>query len=67
MFPLLREVMSIARRLLREREQAVREISRLHEQMVEAHDDILLLHAYADENFSARDRDEGDGQSMPKR
>ncbi|RXG73675.1 Synphilin-1, partial [Armadillidium vulgare] len=62
-----KEVMSIARRLLREREQAVREISRLHEQMVEAHDDILLLHAYADENFSARDRDEGDGQSMPKR
>ena len=52
--------MSVARRLLRERDEAVRDLSKLHEQMVEAHDNIIMsLQVLAEENSAMRDRVNG--------
>ncbi|XP_064089445.1 uncharacterized protein LOC135203590 [Macrobrachium nipponense] len=52
-----KEVMSVARRLVKEREEVMRELSRLHDHMVEAHDNIIMaLQVLAEENNSLRDR-----------
>lgn len=59
--------MSIARRLLREREEAVRELSRLHEQMVETHDHILSLHTFGEDAYAPRNRNEGVEESQAQR
>ncbi|XP_045611246.1 uncharacterized protein [Procambarus clarkii] len=63
-----KEVLSVARRLVKEREEVVRELSRLHEHMVEAHDNIIMaLQVLAEENNSLRDRVNGVRQSTHAR
>ncbi|KAG7160098.1 Synphilin-1-like [Homarus americanus] len=63
-----KEVLSVARRLVKEREEVVRELSRLHDHMVEAHDNnIMALQVLAEENNSLRDRVNGVRQSTHAR
>ena len=62
-----REVLGVARRLVKEREEVVRELSRLHDHMVEAHDTIVALRVLAEENNSLRDRVNGVRQSTHAR
>ncbi|XP_071523053.1 uncharacterized protein [Panulirus ornatus] len=63
-----KEVLSVARRLVKEREEVVRELSRLHDHMVEAHDNIIMaLQVLAEENNSLRDRVNGVRQSTHAR
>lgn len=57
----------MARRLVKEREDVMRELSRLHDHMVEAHDTILALRVLAEENNSLRDRVNGVRQSTHAR
>ncbi|KAK4304414.1 hypothetical protein Pmani_023640 [Petrolisthes manimaculis] len=63
-----KEVLGVARRLVKEREDAVRELSRLQDHMVEAHDNIIMaLQVLAEENTSLRDRVNGVRQSTHAR
>ncbi|CAL4060334.1 unnamed protein product, partial [Meganyctiphanes norvegica] len=63
-----KEVLSVARRLVKEREEVVRELSRLHDHMVEAHDNIIMaLQVLAEENNLLRDRVNGVRQSQHAR
>ncbi|XP_063871947.1 uncharacterized protein LOC135106605 [Scylla paramamosain] len=62
-----KEVLGVARRLVKEREEVVRELSRLHDHMVEAHDTILALRVLAEENNALRDRVNGVRQSTHAR
>lgn len=53
---------------MKEREDAVRELSRLQDHMVEAHDNIIMaLQVLAEENTTLRDRVNGVRQSTHAR
>ena len=58
----------MARRLLKEREEVVRELSRLDDHMAESHENLLVeLESLVDENASLQDHVNGIRQSQHAR
>ena len=58
----------MARRLLKEREEIVRELSRLDDHMAESHENLLMaLQLLVDENSSLQDHVNGIRQSQHAR